>query len=160
RRCASRIGGRRAARADADRARAAVGAGRRTRPRVHAPRAARARVLDQPRRLRPQRGLSRDPAAPQAGDRRAVAGSDPWRARRGLPAGSPMTRLPLAIKLALLTVPVLAVVGVVQWWLVDRGASGLARIGAIAVPLAVPTLCTYLVARIIVPRYTRPLIDA
>lgn len=71
-----------------------------------------------------------------------------------------MTRLPLALKLALLTVPVLAVVGVAQWWLLDRGASGLARIGAIAVPLAVPTLCTYVLARIIVPGFTRPLIAA
>lgn len=30
----------------------------------------------------------------------------------------------------------------------------------IAVPLALPTLCTYAVARVIVPRDTRPLIEA
>jgi signal transduction histidine kinase len=35
-----------------------------------------------------------------------------------------------------------------------------ARFAAITLPLALPTLCTYLAARVIVPRYTRPLIEA
>ena len=72
----------------------------------------------------------------------------------------PLTLLPLAIKLALLTTPVLVVVGVIQWWLLGRVTGDAARLAAVALPLAVPTLCTYVVARIIVPYYTRPLVDA
>lgn len=71
-----------------------------------------------------------------------------------------MIRLPLAVKLALLTTPVLAVTGLAQWWWLDRAASAPAQIAALAVPLAFPTLCTYLFARIIVRHYTRPLVDA
>ncbi|HEY0480624.1 MAG TPA: HAMP domain-containing sensor histidine kinase [Kofleriaceae bacterium] len=69
-------------------------------------------------------------------------------------------RLPLAVKLALLTLPVLAATGLAQWWWLDRAASGPARVAAVVVPLALPTLCTFLFTRIIVARYTQPLIDA
>jgi two-component system OmpR family sensor kinase len=71
-----------------------------------------------------------------------------------------VTRLPLAVKLALLTIPVLVVTGIAQWWLLDGAADAPARLAAVAVPLALPTVCTYLFARIIVPHYTRPLIEA
>jgi signal transduction histidine kinase len=71
-----------------------------------------------------------------------------------------MKRLPLAIKLALLTTPVLALTGIAQVWLLGRATSDVGRLAAIALPLGFPTLCTYLFARIIVTGYTRPLIEA
>ena len=71
-----------------------------------------------------------------------------------------MKRVPLSVQLAALTTPVLVLVGIAQWWWLGRAVGGPARFAAIAVPLAVPTLCTYLAARVIVPAYTRPLIAA
>jgi signal transduction histidine kinase len=69
-------------------------------------------------------------------------------------------RLPLAVKLALVTLPVLAATGLAQWWWLEHAASGPARVAAVAVPLTLPTLCTFLITRMVVARYTQPLIDA